>query len=88
MRIEMKLRYRLFQRRNGIFFVEDRITGKQQSLRTRDRHAAKRIFKARNEAHEQPAINLQIARAYLMPSDPLIVPRTWQHAMGEILKTK
>ena len=35
----MKLRYRLFQRRSGIFFVEDRVTGKQQSLKTRDRHA-------------------------------------------------
>lgn len=84
----MKLRYRLFQRRNGIYFLEDRITGKQQSLKTRDRHAAKRIFNARNESHEQPAINLQIARAYLMASDPMVVKRTWQHAMEEIVKTK
>jgi hypothetical protein len=28
MRIHVKLRYRLFQRRNGIFFIEDRLTGK------------------------------------------------------------
>jgi len=84
----MKLRYRLFRRHNGIYFLEDRITGKQQSLRTRDGHAAKRIFNARNESHEQPAINLQIARAYLMASDPMVVKRTWQYAMEEIVKTK
>jgi len=35
--------------------------------------------------HEQPAINLQIARAYLMASDPLIVNRTWQQAMRRSL---
>jgi hypothetical protein len=29
MRIKMKLRYRLFQRSNGLFFIEDRVTAKQ-----------------------------------------------------------
>lgn len=84
----MKLRYRLFRRSSGIYFIEDRITRKQASQKTRDRVAAQRIFNARNEAHLQPAINLQIARAYLMASDPMIVQRTWQHAMDEIVKTK
>jgi len=65
----MKLRYRLFQRSSGIFFVEDRISKKQESLKTRDKIAAQRIFNAWNEAHQQPAINLQIARAYLMASE-------------------
>src|SRR5216117_832885 len=81
-------RYRLFQRSSGIFFVEDRISKKQESLKTRDKIAAQRIFSARNEAHQQPAINLQIARAYLMASDPAIATRTWQHVMGDIVKTK
>jgi integrase len=84
----MKCKYRLFQRSNGIFFVQDNVTGRQESLKTRDKEAARRIFNARNEAHQQPAINLQIARAYLMASDPLIVQRTWQHVMDEIVKTK
>lgn len=84
----MKFRYRLFQRRRGIFFLEDRITHKQESLKTRDKIAAQRIFNARNEAHQQPAINLQIARAYLMASDPLVAKRTWQHVMEAIIKTK
>ncbi len=84
----MKLRYRLFRRNSGIFFLEDRATKQQESLRTRIREAAIRILHAKNEAYQQPAINLQIARAYLMVSDPLIVKRTWQHVMDEIVKTK
>ena len=77
-----------FQRHNGIFFLEDRVTNKQESLKTRDKIVAQRIFSARNEAHEHPAINLQIARAFLRESDPLVVKRTWHHVMEEIVKTK
>ena len=84
----MKLRYRLFRKASGIYFIENRLTRQQKSLQTRDKESATRIFHAQNEAHEQPAINLQIARAYLMASDPLVVSRTWQHAMEEIVKTK
>jgi integrase len=88
MRIQVKLRYRLFQRRNGIFFIEDRVTGKQASLQTRDPAAAQRIFNAKNESYQQPAINLQIARAYLMAIDPLVAKRSWGHVMAEIVKFK
>ena len=84
----MKLRYRLFQRSNGIFFIEDRVTRKQASLQTRDHTAAQRIFNAKNESHQQPAINLQIARAYLMAVDPMVVKRSWQNVMAEIVKFK
>jgi integrase len=84
----MKNRYRLFERKNGILFLEDRITRKQESLRTRNREAACRILNARNEAHLQPTINLQIARAYLMVSDPGSITRTWQYVMEQIISTK
>jgi integrase len=84
----MKCQYRLFRRNNGIYFVQNNRTKKQESLRTRNKTDAQRLFNARNEAHQQPAINLQIARAYLMASDPMIVQRTWQHVMDEIVKTK
>jgi len=46
------------------------------------------LLNAKNEAHRQPAINLQIARAYLMVSDPLAAKRTWQSVMDEIVKLK
>ena len=88
MRIIVKLRYRLFQRSNGIFFIEDRVTSKQASLQTRDKVVAQRIFNAKNESHQQPAINLQIARAYLMAVDPMISKRSWSSVMEEIIKFK
>ena len=66
----MQLRYLLFRKKSGIYFIEDRQTKKQESLRTRNRVAAHRIFNAKNEAFLQPAINMQIARAYLSASDP------------------
>jgi integrase len=88
MRIIVKLRYRLFQRGNGIYFIEDRVTRKQASLQTRDKAAAQRIFNAKNESHQQPAINLQIARAYLTAIDPQVAKRSWQHVMDEIVKYK
>jgi hypothetical protein len=84
----MKRKYRLFKRNTGIFFIQNNATGKQESLKTRDKTAAQRIFNAKNEAHEQPAINLQIARAYLMGSDPLVAKRTWQHVLDEIIQIK
>jgi integrase len=84
----MKPRYRLFRRRSGIFFLEDCVSRQQESLRTKDKDDARRLFAAKNEAHQQPALNLQIARAYLMAIDPAIGTRTWQHAMDVIVSGK
>ncbi|HEV2330554.1 MAG TPA: hypothetical protein VGY56_17375 [Verrucomicrobiae bacterium] len=80
----MKNEYRLFQRSTGIYFIQNNGTGKQESLKTRDKTVAVRLFNARNEAHRQPAINLQIARAYLTASDPAFMQRTWQDVMDQI----
>ena len=38
-------------------------------MRTPDKEIARRLFNAKNEAHQQPGINLQIARTYLMASE-------------------
>src|SRR5437016_1544970 len=84
----MKNRNRLFQRKNGIFFIEDNLTRKQESLKTRDKKAALRILNARNEAHVQPAINREIAKAYLMASDPISAKRDWQYVMNSMSETK
>lgn len=83
----MKKKYRLF-RRGKVFWVQDNETGKQESLRTGDRVTAERLLHARNEAHHQPIINLQIARAYLLVGDPQAATRTWQFIMDEIVKLK
>jgi len=85
----MKNRFRLFRRRRGgRFYLHDSVTGKQESLGTTDRSQAVRLLHSRNEAQQQPVINLQIARAYLADSDPDVATRTWQAAMDELAKLK
>jgi hypothetical protein len=85
----MKQRFRLYRRKNGgRYYLHDDQTGKQESLGTRDRATALRLLHSHNEAERQPAVNLQIARAYLVASDPQISTRTWQHVMDEMVKLK
>ena len=74
--------------RGSVFWCQNNETGKQESLGTKDRRTAERLFHAKNEAHQQPIINLQIARAYLLVGDPEIGTRTWQFVMDEIVKLK
>ena len=83
----MRPRCRLYRRR-GIFYVHDHLTGKQQSLGTRSRKDALRLFAAKNEAHQQPVLNLQLARVYLTATDPALAVRTWNDVLLEIAKTK
>jgi len=75
-------------RRGAVYWIQDNDTGKQASLGTKDPREAERLFQARNEAHRQPIINMQIARAYLMVGDPQAATRTWQNVMEEIVKLK
>lgn len=84
----MKSCFRLFQRNNGIYFCENRQTGHQESLRTRDPGEAERLLNAKNEAQEQPGFALHIARAYLAASDPATLTRTWRLAAEKLIKTK
>lgn len=83
----MRKKFRMF-RRGNVFWCQNNETGKQETLSTKDRPTAERILNARNEAHQQPVINLQIARAYLLVGDPEIGTRTWQFVMDEIVKLK
>lgn len=68
--------------------MHDNVTGKQESLGTTDRHEARRLSHAKNEAAHQPLLNVQIARAYLAASDSDAGTRNWQSAMAEIIRTK
>ena len=83
----MNQRFILF-RRAGVFYCEDTTTRKQTSLRTKNAAEAETLLHARNESFRQPVLNLQIARAYLAASDPLVATRTWQVPMDEMTKTK
>ncbi len=79
----MKTRYRIIRRgnRGDTFYCVDAQTRKRTSLNTSDLKAAQRIVEAKNQAEEQPAINRQLAKAYLSGTDNGIATRTWQEAM-------
>jgi site-specific recombinase XerD len=89
MRKNMKQKYRLYRRNlNGYYYIQDNLTRKQEGLGTRDRVEAHRLLHTRNEAASQPAMNLQIARAYLAAGDPKVASRTWQDVIAETTKNK
>lgn len=67
--------------RNGVFYVQDKIDGKQKSLKTRDDAAARRLFAAMNQAAELPQMNLTMAKAYLAGKSKDMLTRTWQDVM-------
>lgn len=86
----MKPRYRLILRRGrgAMYYCVDTQTNKRTSLETSDRHQAKRLLHAKNEAALQPMLNLQIARAYLFATDATIATRTWRDAIIALTETK
>jgi hypothetical protein len=86
-RYHMKNQFILFLR-NGVYYCEDTNTGKQSSLRTRDKVEAGRLLSVKNEAVRQPAMNLQIAQVYLQHGDPALAARTWQNVMQQMLEGK
>jgi integrase len=85
---DMKSRFRLFRRKNGIYFAQDRQTGAQSSLRTTDTADAERLLNAKNEAEAQPGFALHIGKAYLAVADPAIARRTWGSTVEQLIATK
>ena len=86
--MNMKSRYRLFLRRQSVYYAFDNLTKTFTSLKTKDKAEATRLLVAMNEAGQQPAMNLSLARVYLRHSDPLVAQRTWQTVLDEIIRTK
>jgi integrase len=81
----MKDRFLLF-RRHGVFYYEDRSTGQQKSLQTRDKDEARRLLQAKNDTVAQPMMNLVMARTYLAAQDPKLISRTWADVMDQFCK--
>ncbi len=79
----MRNRFRMVHRRNGFYYYHDIATGDRLSLGTRDMEEAKRLLMAKNQSTEQPALNLAMARTYLMGKSPQLVTRTWGQVMVE-----
>src|SRR5437773_622575 len=80
----VQLKYRLFRRRNGVFYWQANDSARQGTLRTSDRRDAERLLNAMNESHREPTLNLNLARAYLAAHDPKMAKRTWQAVMDEM----
>lgn len=57
----MSKRFRLYLReKSGRYYIHDDLTGKQESLHTKDKATAERLFHARNEAERQSSVAMQI----------------------------
>jgi hypothetical protein len=84
----MTNQFRLFQRASGVWYAENTTNRQQHSLRTHSKTEAERFLQATNEAHRMPAINLQIARAYITASDPELARRTWQEVMNGMVAAR
>jgi integrase len=77
-------KYRMYRRRNGVFYWQENNSKKQGTLRTADKREAERLLNAMNESHREPTLNLNLARAYLAAHDPEMAARTWQAVMNEM----
>jgi integrase len=84
----MKQAFGLIRRPWGVFYLKNKITGQQTSLKTSDKFEAQRILQARNESESQPHFNLSLARVYLNGADPNLATRTWQDVMNDIVAKK
>jgi len=84
----MKHAFGLVQRPWGVFYLKNKVTGVQTSLKTADKNEAQRILQARNESELQPHFNLSLARVYLNGADPKLATRTWQEVMEHIVAKK
>ena len=84
----MKQQFGLIRRPWGVFYLKNKVTGAQTTLKTSDKAEAHRILHAHNEAHNQSVLNLQLARVYLNGADPKLSTRTWQDVMEHIASQK
>jgi hypothetical protein len=81
----MQNRFTTF-RRGTMFYCEDRTTGQQKSLQTKDETEATKIVQAKNDAVNQPLMNLVMAKTYLAAKDPKLISRTWADVMERFCK--
>jgi len=88
MKNQVNQKYRLYRRQNGTYYYEDCESGKQLSLKTKDKAEALRLLNAHNEKHQLASLNGQIGRIYLNARDPELNNRTWAYAFEELSKLK
>lgn len=80
----MQNRFRMYRRGEGIYYAKDKTTGRAESLGTKDCAEAQRLLNAKNQAIEQPHLNVAMARVYLSCKTPEMLDRTWSDVMTEM----
>ena len=80
-------RYRMFCRAGGTFYARDKVTDKGESLKTKDKAAARQLLVAMNQAVAQPQLNRSLAKAYLSAKSPELLTRTWADVMHHYVVT-
>ena len=83
----MKAKFWLCKRKEA-YFSFDSTTGKRESLHTGNREEAQKIIRALNDSASQPALNVSIAKAYLVGIDPKLVERKWDFVIQEFCTNK
>jgi len=68
----MKPQFGLIQRPWGVFYLKNKLTGEQTTLKTRDRAEAQRLLQAYNDAESQPHLNHALGMEWLLKS---VIPR-------------
>ena len=79
----IKNRYRKFLR-GSVYWVHDAETGKQRTLKTKDKREAARLLDAMNQPYADAGFHLQMARTHLQYSDAKKIQRTWQEVMDPL----
>ena len=71
-------RYRLFKKgAYGTFSIEDVLSRRQTSLKTKDKKEAERLYQAHCECAEAPDRAYRVGMAYVGSIDPDAATRTW-----------
>jgi len=73
----MQDKFRLYRRRNGMFYAEEYQSRHRESLQTKDEVEARRLIAAKNQAATQPVFNLEMEKVYLKAHDQQFCERTW-----------
>jgi integrase len=84
----MKQTFGLIKRPWGVYYLKNKDTGEQTSLKTHDKAEALRLLVAHNDALNQHHFNLALARVYMNGADPKLGTRTWQEVMEHIVERK
>jgi hypothetical protein len=80
----MQDRYWLYRRENGVFYLQDKITGRQQSTRTKDDSPAKRLLAGKNQSVEQQAVQEGAAEIVRLTLQDSAVTGRFLETAGEI----